>query len=187
MRRRRELSERPDVSQRMRELSRSSSHHAALDTTKRSPLLATLGIAAGVGLMLACVLSATAAVASGLWFQSRLSDAPTTVQNFYSALHEQDYARAYSYLSTAAQKRTPQDAFTAQFTSLDEITGVVDTYTITSSSATGAGATVTVDVVRRGSADRAQTQTLTLVQQGGAWHIDTITTGGSQPVSDATT
>jgi hypothetical protein len=182
--RRRQLAERRDVSQKMRDLSASSSQNPNSSLRpRRSPLLTSLALAAGVFLLVACAVGATALVASGLWVQNQLSDPPTTAQNFYGALQSQNYARAYSYTSTAFQKRIPASAFDDQFSSLDQVSGVVDSYPIVSEKTTGERATVVVHVIRRSNKAQALTQTLTMVKEGSAWRIDNIVNGDIVPVS----
>lgn len=185
--RRRQLAERPDVSQKMRDLSASSSQNPNGSLRpKRSPLLTTVALAAGVFLLVACAVGATALVASGLWVQNQLSDPPTTAQNFYGALQSQNYARAYSYTSTAFQKRIPSSAFNDQFSSLDQVGGVVDSYPIVSDKTTGATATVVVQVIRRSNKAQALTQTLTMVKEGTNWRIDNVANGDIVPISTPT-
>jgi hypothetical protein len=181
---RRQLSGRPDVSQKMRDLSASSSQNPNSSLRpKRSPLLTTVMLAAGVFLLVACAVGATALVASGLWVQNQLSDPPTTAQNFYGALQSQNYTRAYTYTSSSFQKRIPADAFNDQFSSLDQVSGVVDSYPIVSEKTSGATATVVVHVIRRSNKAQALTQTLSMVKEGNNWRIDNILNGDIVPVS----
>jgi len=183
-RRRQQLRTQLDVSPRLRQLSRAAIPQSILpDRVRRSPALTGVAVVAAVALLAACVLGATALAASGLWLQDQLSDPATASQNFYGALHQQDYGRAYADLSARARARTTQPAFVAQYSALDAIAGVVESYTITSSSTSTETATVVASVVRRGDTTRAQAQTLTLVKESGGWHIDQITVGGSAPVS----
>ena len=181
---RRRLAGRSDISQKMRDLSASSSQNPNSSLRpKRSPLLTTVMLAAGVFLLVACAVGATALVASGLWVQNQLSDPPTTAQNFYGALQSQNYTRAYSYTSSAFQKRIPADAFNDQFSSLDQVSGVVDSYPIVSEKTSGTTATVVVQVIRRSNKAQALTQTLSMVKEGNSWRIDNILNGDIVPVS----
>jgi len=182
--RRRQLAERQDVSQKMRDLSASSSQNPNSSLRpRRSPLLTTVTLAAGVFLLVACAVGATALVLSGLWVQNQLSDPPTTAQNFYGALQSQNYTRAYSYTSSGFQKRIPADAFNDQFSSLDQVSGVVDSYPIVSEKTSGDKATVVVHVIRRSNKAQALTQTLMMVKEGNSWRIDNILNGDIAPVS----
>jgi len=182
--RRRQLAERQDVSQKMRDLSASSSQNPNSSLRpRRSPLLTTVTLAAGVFLLVACAVGATALVLSGLWVQNQLSDPPTTAQNFYGALQSQNYTRAYSYTSSGFQKRIPADAFNDQFSSLDQVSGVVDSYPIVSEKKSGDKATVVVHVIRRSNKAQALTQTLMMVKEGNSWRIDNILNGDIAPVS----
>jgi hypothetical protein len=183
-RQRRELRERLDVSPKLRQLSRVAIPPSLLpEGMRRSRTLTSAIVVAAIIVFGACVVGATALAASGLWLQGQLGDPATTAQNFYGALHQQDYARAYTYLSSGARQRTQQPAFVAQYSELDAIAGVVESYSITSDSASTTGATVAASVVRRGDTTRAQTQTLTLVKESGGWRIDQIAVGDSASAS----
>jgi hypothetical protein len=185
--RRRQLAERPDVSQKMRDLSASSSQNPTSSLKpRRSPFLTTVMLAAGVFLLVACAVGATALVASSLWVQNQLNDPPTAAQNFYGALQSQNYARAYSYTSAAFQKRIPAIAFNDQFSSLDQVSGVVDSYPIVSEKTSGDKSTVVVHVIRRSNKAQALTQTLMMVREGNSWRIDNILNGEIVPVPTTT-
>lgn len=181
---RQQLRARLDVSPKLRQLSRAAVPQSLLpDRMRRSPAVRTAVVIAVVALLAACVLGATALAASGLWLQDKLSDPATASQNFYGALHQQDYGRAYADLSAGAHQRTTQAAFVAQYSELDAIAGVVESYSITSRTTSAGTATVVASIVRRGDTTRAQAQTLALVKENGGWHIDQITVGGFAPVS----
>jgi uncharacterized iron-regulated membrane protein len=181
-RRRQQLRARLDVSPKLRQLSRASIPQSLLpERMRRSRAITTAAVIALVALIAACVLGATALAASGLWLQDQLSDPATASQNFYGALHQQDYGRAYADLSAAEHRRMSQAAFVAQYSELDAIAGVIESYNITSSNTSAQVASVVVGVVRRGDTTRAQTQTLTLVKESGDWHIDQIAVGGTTP------
>ncbi len=180
--RRRELGERIDISPRLRQLSRAAVPASLLpERMRRAPRITAALAVALVALVGACVLGAAVVGASGLWLQGQLGDPDTTAQNFYGALHQQDYARAYNDLSQGAQQRMPRDTFVTQYSDLDAVAGVVESYTIASDAVTGTTATVVMNVVRRGDTTRAQAQKLTLLKQGNTWRIDAITVGGSGP------
>lgn len=181
-RHRRALGERLDVSPRLRQLSRSAIPQALLpEPLRRSPAFGGAVLVAALALLGACAISGVGVAAGGLWLQGALGSPATTAQNYYSALHEQDYSHAYGYLSPAAQQRTSRDAFVAQYTSLDAVAGIVESYTVESANAQGTTASVVAEVVRRADTTRAQTQLLTLVQNNGSWQIDRITVGDSAP------
>lgn len=181
--RRRELSDRPDVSARMRRLSASNSrNHVPIVPRKRPTLLRLILAGAAVVLLLACAISAAVAVASGVWFHNQLNDPSQTALDFYSALHQQDYARAYGFFSDDAKARLSQSAFAAQFSAYDSVGGIVESYTTEGSAAVqGSTAVVTVDVVRRSNISQAQVQTIHLVNQNGSWKIDRIELGKTIP------
>ncbi len=76
-----------------------------------------------------------------------------------------------------------RSAFVTQYTDLDAVAGVVESYTIAGDDVRGATATTVVSVVRRGDTTRAQSQTLSLVKESGGWRIDRIAVGGSGPIT----
>jgi hypothetical protein len=181
--RRRELSDRPDISVRMRKLSQSNARNPVPVRSHKRPTLLKLVLAAvAVVLLLACGVTAAVAVASGVWFHNQLTDPGQTALDFYSALHQQDYTRAYSFFSSGAHTSLSQSAFTSQFSAYDSVGGIVQSYTVDGSSKIqGSNAVVTVDVVRRGNPNQAQVQTIYLVSQDGSWKIDRIQLGATIP------
>ncbi|HEY7339949.1 MAG TPA: hypothetical protein VH591_03645 [Ktedonobacterales bacterium] len=185
--RRRELSDRPDVSARMRRLSASNSRNPLPASPRKRPTLLRVILAGlAVALLLACAISAAVAVASGVWFRNQLSDPSQTALDFYSALHQQDYARAYGFFSDGAKSRLSQSAFQAQFSAYDSVSGIVESYTTEgSTSVQGSTAVVTIDVVRRLNTSQAQVQTIHLVNQNGSWTIDRIELGKTIPVPNS--
>lgn len=184
-RRRRELSDRPDVSARMRKLSASASsarNPVPAPPRKRPTLIRVVLAAAAVSLLLICGVTAAVAVASGVWFHNQLSDPSQTALDFYSALHQQDYARAYSFFSDGAKSHLSKADFTNQFSAYDSVGGIVESYIVEGSSKVqGSTAVVTVDVVRRGNTTQAQVQTIYLTNQQGNWKIDRIELGKTIP------
>lgn len=181
--RRRELSDRPDVSARMRKLSASNARNPVPTSPPKRPRLLKIVLAiTAVALFLACGVSVAAAVASGLWFRNQVNDPSQTALDFYSALHQQDYPRAYTFFSSGAKARLSQADFVSQFNAYDSIGGIVESYTTEgSANIQGSTAVVTVDVVRRGNTSQAQVQTVHLVNQNGSWQIDRIELGKSIP------
>jgi hypothetical protein len=181
-RQRRELGQRLDLSPKLRQLSRAAVPPALLpEQLRRSPSLTRAVVFGAIALLAACVIGTTALAASGLWLQGQLGDPATTAENFYGALHEQDYSRAYSDLSSGAQKQLSPSDFAAQYANLDAVAGVVESYSV-SARVSSATATVVASVVRRGDLTRAQQQSLTLLKQNGGWRIDQIAVGDSSPV-----
>lgn len=181
--RRRELSDRPDISVRMRKLSQSNARNPVPVRPRKRPTLLKLVLAAvAVVLLLACGVTGAVAVASGVWFHNQLTDPSQTALDFYSSLHQQDYTRAYSFFSSGARTSLSQSAFTSQFSAYDSVSGIVQSYTVDGSSKIqGSNAVVTVDVVRRGNPNQAQVQTIYLVSQDGSWKIDRIQLGATIP------
>lgn len=180
-RRRQEIQQRHDVSQTIRKLSTSSSRNPTPMPRRRSTTLTLILGGLGAVAVVALLLTAILITAGGLALQNSLNDPSSTADQFYSALHQKDYQQAYSYLSKNAQAHLSQTTFANQYGSLDTTQGIVDSYTVSSSSTKGNTATVTMIVVRRGDLTTGQQQTLTLVQQNGDWRIDSIVLGGTVP------
>lgn len=185
--RRRELGERTDISQAMRQLSQSSSRNPI--GPQRKPRSATVGLLLGVGavvVLVACIVSAVSLTAGALALNDQLTNPGTTVQRFYSALHQQDYNLAYSYFSKNLKAHISQSAFADQYGSYDQVKGVIQNYPVQSSTIDTSTATITVAVVRRSNDSTAQLQTLGLTKEGNDWHIDSITLGGPVPIPSPT-
>jgi VCBS repeat-containing protein len=129
---------------------------------------------AGAGLLVIAVIAAIVII-SGVWVQTQLTSSPsTTVEDFYSAIHQQDYATAYGRFSSAAQGQLSVAKFTQTMRATDLIAGGVQSYTIVSATTNGQTATVTVDVVRQGNSSIAQVFQLTLTQEQQTWRIASI-------------
>ncbi len=177
------LEGRADVSQRLRDLSISSSRNsiAAPAHKRRSPLIALLVTAVASIALIACVVASIALIGSGIWVQAQLSSPSTVVEDFFSAIHAQNYPEAYGFLSSKAQSELSEERFQEIYQASDSIAGAVDYYAITSTATHGASATVSADVVRRGDSSTAQIFALTLLQENNAWRISTIREMGSTP------
>lgn len=174
--RRQELGARSDVSQRLRELSASGSRIPAPAGRNQRSTLNTVIITAiaGVGLLIIAAIAAIVII-SGVWVQSQLTSSPsTTVEDFYAAMHQQDYATAYGKFSSAAQSHLTEAKFEQTMRATDLIAGGVQSYTIVTTTTNGQTATVTVDVVRQGNSSVAQVFKLTLTQEQQTWRIATI-------------
>jgi MecA-like transpeptidase family protein len=179
---RRQLEGRADVSQRLRELSSSSSRNLVAPARKRrSSLVALLVTGLAVVALFACVVASVALIGSGIWVQTQLGSPNTTVEDFFSAIHAQNYPQAYGFLSHTAQSELSEERFQQVYQASDALSGAVDYYAITATVTQGSTATVTVDVVRRGDTTTAQVFALTLTQEGGSWHIATIRQTGTEP------
>lgn len=180
--RRRELSARLDNSPRLRQFSSSTLPQGMLpERLRRSPVFAGVVVAAVAALMVTCLLGGAGVVAGGFSLQGQLGGPSTTAQDFYAALHQQEYSRAYAQLSSAAQQRISRNDFTVEYSDLDAVAGVVESYTIGSATMDGASATVVAEVVRREDPTRGQWQTIALVRDNGAWQVDRIAVGDSGP------
>ena len=174
--RRQELGARADVSTRLRELSASGSRFPAPSarSPKRSTLLTVvIAVSAVAGLLLVAVL-ATTVIASGIWVQTQLSSPTTTVEDFYSSIHQQDYQTAYSKFSTGAQTALTEAKFERDMRATDLISGSVESYSVSSANVNGSTATLNVEVVRRGNTTTALVYEVKLVLQQQNWRIETI-------------
>jgi hypothetical protein len=171
--RRRALLQRPGVSERVQHLSESGSRHPLNPRRARRPTL-LMGLIAGgaLTLMLVCGIAAVALVVNGLWLHSQLSSPTVTAQSFFSALHQQDFASAYSYLSDDAKSHISEATFAAKFQAYDQVNGIVESYPVASSKTNGNIATVQVYVTRSGSDGEAVAETLNFVKQGSDWRIN---------------
>jgi hypothetical protein len=176
------LEGRADVSQRLRDLSASSARNPIAPARKRrSPLIALLVTAIAGMALIACIIASIAIISSGIWVQTQLGSPTTTVEDFFSALHAQNYSQAYGFLSSKAQSELSEERFQQIYQASDALSGSVDYYAITSTVTQGSTATVTVDVVRRGDSKTAQVVALTLIQENGSWRISTIRQQGAAP------
>ncbi|HEX9038883.1 MAG TPA: hypothetical protein VF808_18015 [Ktedonobacterales bacterium] len=178
--RRRLLEGRADVSQRLRDLSSSSGRNPVAPARKtRSPLVVLLITAAAGIALFACIAVSAAVISSGIWVQTQLGSPNTTVEDFYSAIHAQNYAEAYGFLSSSAQNELTEARFQQVYQTDDTLSGPVDYYAITGASTRGSTATVTVDVVRKGDTNTANIVILTLIQESGSWRIASMRMNGS--------
>lgn len=173
--RRQELGERADVSVRLRELSASGSHFPSPAARGRRSSLSTVMLTTigGIGLLLIIAVAAIVIISS-VWVQAQLGSPTTTVEDFYSAIHQQDYQTAYSKLSSGAQGALSEPKFEQTMRATDLISGGVESYSIVSSSTNGTTATVSVEVVRRSDTTVAAVYQLTLVQEQQSWRISSI-------------
>jgi hypothetical protein len=172
-RQRRALRGNPGASERVRQLSESGSRHPLNPARMRRPaLLTALFAGTAVLAMLVCGILAIVLVANGFWLHSQLDSPATTAENFYSALHQEDFSTAYSYLSDRAKAQISEADFTSKFEAYDQVSGTVLSYPIANTTTHNTTAIVVVNVTRTGGSDHALAQTLEFVQQSGAWRID---------------
>ena len=183
--RRRELSDRPDISARMRKLSASNTRNPVPAMPRKRRSLLTIVLAAvAVALLLACVLGGGGGCQRRLVPQSTQRSQPGHAR-LHGALHQQDYPRAYGYFSDNAKTHLSQSDFTSQFSAYDSVGGIVQSYTVQGDAKVqGSNAIVTIDVVRRGNTTQAQVQTDYLTSQNGGWKIDRIQLGQTIPAPD---
>ncbi len=134
----------------------------------------TLGIVGGV-LVLGCGGCLLAGVLGVGIFASVFSGPLTAVNGYYTAVQNQDYATAYSYLSidtlrSNGQSMTASESSYEQIaTVLDNLHGKVTAYSVTNTDISGDTATITVQVTRaRGG---TYDVTLRLQKIGNDWKI----------------
>jgi hypothetical protein len=185
---RRELGERPDISQTMRRLSQSSSWNSAtnLQPKRRLRLRALVLTGAALVVLLACVAGTVAVVWTNSVVQSGFSDPQNTVQQFYGALHQTNYAQAYSYFSGTAKAHLSESTFANLYGSYDRVDGIIQNFPVQSSVVHSSVAQVVVLVTRRGDDDTGQMQTVHLVSSNNTWYIDSIVVGNTVPLPTST-
>lgn len=146
---------------------------------KRHKLLPYILGAVGVIVILTCLSLGAVASFSLFSFQSSLNSPQTTVSDFYSALHTGDFQSAYNQLSSNYQHTLSYEAFQAKYSTLDALSGPIQTYQIGNVPTKGDSASATVKVVRQMQTGKAvqQTQTVQLIVENSAWKIDQINAG----------
>ena len=184
--RRRELGERPDISQTMRRLSQSSTRNSVTPPHKRSRTRALLLTGAALIVLAACVVGTVAVVWANSLVQTGFSDPQNTVQQFYGALHQTNYAQAYTYFSRTAKAHLSEATFASLYSSYDRVDGIIQNFPVQSSSVHGNVAQVVVLVTRRGDDNTGQLQTVHLVNSNGTWSIATIAIGNTVPLPTST-
>ncbi len=138
----------------------------------RRGLWIVLGIIGGL-IVLSCAVCGILFVA-GVGFFAKTVAAPALVANqYYSAVSQQHYTTAYSYLNTnlIAQNNQPltQELYTTAAQTLDTAKGTVSNYSVGNISVNNNTASVTVSVTR-GSTPAYDVQ-LQLQQVNGTWKI----------------
>ncbi len=119
-------------------------------------------------LALSSILGCTV-LALGASFAIKTFGGPTIASDqYYTAIRDQDYARAYSYLGSGLQSRLSQEAFSQQAQRQDEALGRVSRYAYANVPA-GDPATVILTVTR--SNGTSYTVHLEMRQEGGAWKV----------------
>lgn len=101
------------------------------------------------------------------------------VDDYYKAIEQQDYAKAYTYLDTSGVsiqgQQVTQPVYTQAAQAIDRVEGPVTNYTTTNTNVNNDTATVTVNVTR---GTRATTQTLSLRKIGNDWKITGLANPG---------
>jgi hypothetical protein len=133
----------------------------------------TLGVIGGI-LVLSCAGCAIAG-ALGFNFLAQAVGPQITVQQYYQAVKQQDYATAYSFLTSDASVSangqsgpvSGESSFQTAATTLDTTLGTVTSYTANTQGSDTSHVTVTVTRSRGGSYDVH----LVLVKVGNNWKI----------------
>lgn len=120
----------------------------------------TLGI-----LLLVCVVGVAVVVGFAV---SSFGGPTITSDQYYTAIRDQDYARAYSYLGSNVRATLSQEAFTQQAQQQDAAFGRVSTYTYTN---VPVGDPTTANLTVTRADGTSYTVHLELRQEGGAWKI----------------
>lgn len=105
------------------------------------------------------------------------SSANATVNGYFASLHDQDYARAWLFVSASRNDVSTQDQLTAELRADDARFGSVLRMTIANTETDGTSkVTVQVHVVRARSPDTVMNYTVVVTQyDGSTWLIDSIT------------
>jgi hypothetical protein len=120
----------------------------------------TLGI-----LVLLCVLG----VALVVGFAVSSVGGPTIASDhYYTAIRDQDYARAYTYLGSNLRAALSQEAFTQQAQQQDAAFGRVNKYSYTN---VPVGDPATANLIVTRANGTSYTVHLELRQEGGAWKV----------------
>jgi hypothetical protein len=136
--------------------------------------------------LVACVVGTVAVVWTNSVVQSGFSDPQNTVQQFYGALHQTNYAQAYSYFSGTAKAHLSETTFANLYSSYDRVDGIIQNFPVQTSAVHGSVALVVVLVTRRGDDDTGQMQTVHLVNSNGTWYIASIVVGDTVPLATST-
>lgn len=132
----------------------------------------TLGIVGGI-ILLSCI-------GCGILFATGFSLIKNTVQpaviatQYYQALQQHDYTKAYSYLDpniTAQGGALTQNLFTQGAQAAEALKGPISSYTPSSTNVNNNTANITMTVTRNNSSYSVQ---LTLKQEGNDWKITRI-------------
>ncbi len=139
---------------------------------KRRKLLPLVLGVVGVVVILGC-LGVGAVITFRLFsIQSSLNSPQTTLDNFYSALHNNDYQTAYNLLSKSYQQRLTEDSFRATF----ELTGTIASYQTSNlqTQSDQASATVKVTLAKPDGGTVDETKSVELVLEDGDWKINRV-------------
>lgn len=137
----------------------------------------TLGIIGGI-IILSCAGCVVASV-FGIGFLAKTVGQPAVVvTNYYQAIKQQDYAKAFTYLDTGAialpnGQQATETAFTTAAQTLDQAQGTVTSYAPSNIQVNNGIATITMTVTRQHSPSSYQVH-LELKQEGNDWKITRI-------------
>jgi hypothetical protein len=121
------------------------------------------------GMLVLYTLISLIVLAFGVQVAINAFGGPTIVaEQYYSAIKDQDYARAYTYLDLKVAARMSKEAFITAARDRDRADGVVTTFTLLTEP-DGDHATATIAVTR--SHEKAYTVHLNLQKVGNEWKI----------------
>jgi hypothetical protein len=143
---------------------------------KRRGMLPYILGAVGVIVIVGCLGVGAVVTLNLVSLQGSLNSPQTTLDDFYSALHVNDYDTAYHQLSSGFQGRMTPSSFRAAF----ELIGTIQSYQITDLDAQSnqAQATVKVQLVKPdGGTTVDETKNVQLVVENGNWKIDRVAPG----------
>src|SRR5262249_22652118 len=144
---------------------------------KRSRFRAMIVTGSALVVLLACIIGTVAVVWANSLVQTGFSDPQNTVQQFYGALHQTNYAEAYTYFSRSAKSHVSESTFANIYGSYDRVDGIIQNFPMQSSTVHGNAAQVVVLVTRRGDVNTGQLQTVHLVNSNSTWYIDSLVVG----------
>lgn len=174
----------PDVSSQNQPFGNGEYRPAFNVPPQQGPLPRRRKVPLWVWIVIACVVPILLIVGGVLALFSFLNNSPAkaTVQQYYTAVEKQDYTKAYSYLdiqtmsANGQQYPATQALYIQESQATDQAKGKVTAYTvvgieISSTSATGNTASITVNVTRGGTVQQVHIQ---LQEVNNSWKIVSI-------------
>jgi len=142
----------------------------------RRRLLPFLMGAISAVVILSCLSAGAIITVNLLSFQNSLNGPQTTLNDFYSALHSNDYQSAYDQLSSRYQHALSYNAFQAKYAALDVLNGSIESHQITAIQSQSDNATASIELVRQMQSGNSihEHQTVQLIVEESNWKIDQI-------------